>query len=216
MSKNVAVVLSGCGFKDGSEIHEAVLTLLALDQQGAVYSCFAPDIEQSKVHDHYRNTDTDEKRNVLTESARIARGDIKPLAEFYATDFDAVIFPGGFGAALNLCSFAQDGADCIVNKDVEKTLVEMNRQGKAIGALCISPVLIAKVIENTTITIGKEPNVAAAITSMGSIHEITDHGQVVVDTDNKIVTTPCYMLDSSLAQVFAGVEKLVSELLNMA
>ncbi len=216
VGKKVAVVLSGCGFGDGAEIHESVLTLLALDQQGAEYTCFAPDILQAKVHDHYHKNDTDEQRNVLVESARIARGDIKPLSSFRADDFDALVFPGGFGAATSLCTFALDGADCQVEEDVERAIRTLHSQKKPIGALCISPVLVAKVLDNAQVTIGDAANVADAVTSMGAVHENTSHGQVVIDSTNKIVTTPCYMLDATISQIFAGVDKLVSELLRMS
>ncbi len=214
--KRVAVVLSGCGFQDGAEIHESVLTLLAIDQHGADYSCFAPDIPQEKVYDHYNKVDSGEQRNVLVESARIARGEITPLSEFNAAHFDALVFPGGFGAALNLSSFAQDGVHCKVNTHVEKAIVNMNQEKKPVGALCISPVIIARIIKNSRVTIGSEAGVADAITKMGATHENTGQGQVVIDNDNKIVTTPCYMLNSRISEVFAGVEKLIFELLKMA
>ncbi len=215
-NKKVAIVLSGCGFKDGSEIHESVLTMLAIDQQGAAYSCFAPDIQQKKVYDHYHKIDSQKQRNVLVESARIARGDIKPLSELDAVDFNAVVFPGGSGAASNLCSFAQDGVHCSVNKQVEKVIVNMHKKRKPIGALCISPIIIAKVIANSKVSIGNDPVVVNAIVKMGAIHENTEQGQIAIDHDNKIVTTPCYMFNSTISQVFVGVEKLVSELLKMA
>jgi enhancing lycopene biosynthesis protein 2 len=214
--KKIAIVLSGCGFEDGAEIHESVLTMLALDKHGAAYSCFAPDIPQGKVYDHYKKRDINEQRNVLVESARIARGDIKPLSDFDAADFDAIVFPGGFGAASSFCSFAQDGVDCKVNKDVEKAILNMHQNSKPIGALCISPVLIAKVIKNSKLTIGNDSDVAGAITNMGAIHENAGHGQIVIDNDKNIVTTPCYMLNSKISQVFEGVDKLIAELLKMA
>ncbi|PIE42548.1 MAG: isoprenoid biosynthesis protein ElbB [Gammaproteobacteria bacterium] len=215
-SKKIAIILSGCGFKDGSEIHESVLTMLAIDQQGAAYSCFAPDIPQKRVYDHYHKIDSQKQRNVLVESARIARGDIQPLSKFDAADFDAVVFPGGFGASSSLSSFAQDGVGCNVNNQVEKVILDMHQKRKPIGALCISPIIIAKLIANSKITIGNAPGVADAITKMGAIHENTGQGQIAIDNDNKIVTTPCYMLNSTISQVFVGVEKLVSELLKMA
>ncbi len=214
--KKIAVVLSGCGVDDGAEIHESVATMLAIDRNGAEYSCFAPDMPQARVYDHYNKVETQEERNVLVESARIARGDVKPLSEFTAAHFDAIVFPGGFGAALNLSSFGQDGVGCQVNSQVEQAVLAMNQAGKPIGALCISPVIIARIIKNARVTIGNDPGVADAITQMGAIHENVEQGQVVVDNDNKIVTTPCYMLASRISQVFAGAEKLVSELLKMA
>ncbi len=211
----VAVVLSGCGFQDGSEIHESVCTLLALDQQGAEYACFAPDIEQTKVQDHYKKVETDEKRNVLVESARIARGDIKPLTQFDAHQFDAIVFPGGFGAAMNLSSFGAEGADCHINADVVKAIASMHQSNKPIGALCIAPVLLARTISNARLTVGHDPDVAQALSQMSATHVAADFDGVVVDTENKLVSTPCYMLDSSIAQIYVGANKLVAELLKL-
>ncbi|MFP4387110.1 MAG: isoprenoid biosynthesis glyoxalase ElbB, partial [Alphaproteobacteria bacterium] len=147
MSKNVAVILSGCGVYDGSEIHEATLSLLALDQAGAHVQCFAPDMEQMHVINHISGEETEEKRNVLVESARIARGKIKPLTEFTADSYDAVLLPGGFGAAKNLCDFAVLGAECAVNEQAAEALRSMHKKGKPIAALCIAPVILAKLFE---------------------------------------------------------------------
>lgn len=213
--KRVAVVLSGCGFQDGSEIHESVCTMLALDQQGAEYVCFAPDIEQTKVQDHYNKTEVNETRNVLVESARIARGEIKPLTEFDARQFDAIVFPGGFGAAMNLSSFGTEGSDCHINADVVKAIASMHQGSKPIGALCIAPVLLARTISSARLTIGRDPDVAQALSQMSATHVPTDFDGVVVDTENKLVSTPCYMLDSSIAQISVGANKLVTELLKL-
>ncbi len=211
----IAIILSGCGVNDGAEIHESVLTMLALDRAGVAYSCFAPDIAQKRVFDHFHKTEVSEQRNVLVEAARIARGDILPLQDLDAEEFDGVIFPGGFGAATTFCSFAEDGADFTVNKEIEQVILKVNALGKPIGALCISPVLLAKVINNATVTIGNSVDVAGAVTKVGAIHKEAGEGQVVVDSENKIVTTPCYMLDSNIAGIFTGVENLVAELLKM-
>lgn len=215
ISKKIAIVLSGCGFKDGAEIHESVLTMLSIEKHGASYECFAPDILQKKVFNHYKKNDTNEERNVLVESARIARGNIKPLSEYNAEDYDAIVFPGGFGAASSLCSFAEDGHDCKVNKDVENAILMMHQKNKPIGALCISPILIAKLIEGSKVTIGDNIEVAGTINNMGSTHINSGHDEVVIDSDNKIVTTPCYMFDSTISQVFDGVDKLIIELLKL-
>ncbi len=214
--KKVAVVLSGCGFKDGSEIHEAVMTLLAIDKHGAEYSCFAPDVKQCRVVNHFSDKESEETRNVLAESARIARGDISLLSEFDAEEFDALIFPGGFGAALNLSDFAFKGANCEVNEDVKKAVSDMHRLGKPIGALCIAPVIIAKLITGAEVTIGNDAATADVIKNMGASHQNTKHCETCIDKDNKIVTTPCYMLASSISQIYTGADKLVSDLLEMA
>lgn len=217
MSKpNVAVVLSGCGVYDGSEIHEAVLTLLALDRNGAAYQCFAPDVPQHHVIDHTTGQPTAETRNVLVESARIARGKIKDLKAFDAAAFDAVVFPGGFGAAKNLSSFAFDGPDCTVNPDVERAIQAMRRAGKPIGALCISPAVMAKVLGGVELTIGSDAGTAAALERMGARHRTATHGEVVVDRAARLATTPCYMLDATIGQIADGADAVVKAVLELA
>lgn len=217
-NKRVAVVLSGCGVFDGAEIHESVLTLLALDRQGAEYQCFAPDIPQHHVIDHITGNEMDESRSVLVESARIARGDIKALSEFDSDDFDALMLPGGFGAAKNLSSLAFDGPGCSVNTDLKNAVSAMIDSGKPIGALCITPAVLAKILEGkaATLTIGNDPGTIDAIESMGGQHQVTTHGEVVVDERLKLVTSPCYMLDSSVSQIAEGAEKTVKVMLGMA
>ena len=214
-SPKVAVVLSGCGFQDGSEIHESVCTLLALDQQGARYQCFAPDMAQARVVNHLTGSEVHDTRNVLVESARIARGAIQPLADFDASRFDALVMPGGFGAALNLSDFAQAGAQCSVQKDMAHAVATMHQAGKPIGALCIAPVILARLLPGARLTIGKDAETADACRKMGAIHQDTCHGQVAVDRQNRLVTTPCYMLDARISQIFEDAQILVRELLKI-
>jgi enhancing lycopene biosynthesis protein 2 len=211
--KKFAVVLAGCGVFDGAEIHEATLTLLAISQQGASYEIFAPDIDQYHVINHLTHKEVPEKRNVLVESARIARGKIRPLSQFRVSDFDALIFPGGFGAAKNLSSVAFHGADAKVNPDVEKAVKDMHNAGKPIGALCIAPAVIVRVLGNIEVTIGDDPGTAQAITKMGGRHIRSTHGQVVIDKTNKIFTTPCYMLDATIVQIYEGATNVVTEII---
>jgi enhancing lycopene biosynthesis protein 2 len=212
---NIAVILSGCGVFDGAEIHESVLTLLAIQRAGSNYQCFAPDMDQHHVINHMTGEEMDEKRNVLVEASRIARGDIKPLSQYSPADFDALILPGGFGAAKNLSSFAFDGADCTVNPEVEITLKNTLLADKPIGALCISPVILAKVFNDLKLTIGQDEGTAGAIEALNCIHEKTDHGEIVVDTDCKIVTTPCYMLDANIGQIADGAQACVNKVISM-
>ncbi|MGM0622037.1 MAG: isoprenoid biosynthesis glyoxalase ElbB [Bacteroidota bacterium] len=213
--KKIAVVLAGNGVYDGSEIHETTLTLLAIARKGAQYQCFAPNVDQAHVVNHLTGEEMPEKRNVLVEAARIARGDIKPLSEYKTEDFDAIVFPGGFGAAKNLCTFAFDGENCTVNPDVEKAVRETVTAEKPIGALCISPVIIAKVLGDVKVTIGQDEGTLQAIEKMGGMHEKTMHGEIVVDDKYKVITTPCYMLDSSIDQIADGAENVVGKILEM-
>ncbi|HBX51306.1 MAG: isoprenoid biosynthesis protein ElbB [Bacteroidetes bacterium RIFOXYA12_FULL_35_11] len=211
MSKqlNFAVVLSGCGVYDGSEIHEATLTLLAISKHGSNYEIFAPDINQAHVVNHLTGEEMPETRNVLVESARIARGKIKNLKDFSAKDFDAIVFPGGFGAAKNLSNYAFDGEKTKVNPEVEKAVREMYALKKPIAALCIAPVIIAKILSNVKVTIGSDPATAADIQKFGAFHIITDYKGVAIDKENLIFTSPCYMIGTSIAEVAEGVENLI-------
>lgn len=213
----IGVVLAGCGVYDGAEIHEAVCTLLAIDRAGAEAVCFAPNVAQAHVIDHTTGQETGESRNVLVESARIARGKITDLSKFQAGEIDALIFPGGFGAAKNLCSFAFQGPDCTVNPDVEKAVRAMLQAGKPIGALCIAPAILAKLLgkEGVELTIGSDADTAQALEAMGARHRATTHCEVVVDKAHKVVTAPCYMLDASVSQIAGGAANAVNALIGL-
>lgn len=209
VKKRFAVVLAGCGVYDGAEIHEATLSMYAIKKQGADYEIFAPDIEQHHVINHLTGEEMDQKRNVLIEAARIARGNIKPLSSFKQEDFDVILFPGGFGVAKNLCTFAVDGPECKVNDDVEKAIKAMHKAGKPIAALCISPVLIARIFGGVELTIGQDADTANAVQQMGATHKSASHGEVIIDTTNNVFTTPCYMLDADIKQIGEGAENIV-------
>jgi enhancing lycopene biosynthesis protein 2 len=211
--KRFAVVISGCGVQDGAEIHESVMAMLAIDLAGCRYQFFAPDIVQHKVVNHYTGKEVVEQRNVLVESARIARGDVKPLSELRAADYDALLIPGGFGAALNLSTFAVEGANMEVNGELAKAIVDFNSAKKAIGAMCISPVIVAKVLKRSNLTIGKDEETASIIEKFGASHIVTEEGEVVADLDTKVFTTPCYMLNASVKDIFTSAKSLVSEML---
>jgi enhancing lycopene biosynthesis protein 2 len=211
--KKFAVVLAGCGVSDGAEIHEATITMLAIMKNGASYEMYAPDIEQYHVINHLTGKEMPEKRNVLVESARIARGKIKPLSYFDARSVDAIIFPGGFGVAKNLCTFAFEGAACEVNPEVASAIRAMDKLGKPIGALCISPVIVAKLLGNVELTIGDDPGTTAAVEKMGAKHRKTSHGEVIIDEKRNVFTTPCYMLDASILDIAEGAENIVKAML---
>ncbi len=219
MKPKVGVLLSGCGVYDGAEIHESVLTLLALDRAGAEAVCLAPDVAQKHVVNHLTGQPAEgETRNVLVEAARIARGKVKSLSGFDPSALDALVLPGGFGAAKNLCDFAFRGADCEVHPEVARVVGAVHAAGKPVGALCIAPVLLARLLgsEKPKLTIGTDPGTAAAIGKMGGEHVSCGGGKAVVDEEKRLVTTPAYMLDSPISEVSAGIEKLVAELLRMA
>lgn len=216
MMKKFAVVLSGSGVYDGSEIHEATLTLLAIARNGAQYECFAPDVDQAHVINHLTGQEMPERRNVLVEAARIARGKIRPLAEYQAGNFDGIIFPGGFGAAKNLSTFAFEGAACKIHSDVRFAVRETVNAGKPVGALCIAPVIIARILENVKVTIGQDEETIKGIEQMGGTHQATTHGEVVVDERYKVITTPCYMLDATIVQIAEGAENIVRKLIELS
>ena len=210
-----AVILSGCGVFDGAEIHEATLTLYAIIKNNAIYDIFAPDINQHHVINHITGEEIKETRNVLIESARIARGRISPLSKFNADNYDALIFPGGFGVAKNLSDFAFKGTNCHINDEAAAAIKSMVKQKKPVGALCISPVILAKVLGDIEITIGSDPATAKAVEQMGAKHKNTTHTETVIDKKHKIVTTPCYMLDANIVQIAEGAENVVKEMLNL-
>jgi enhancing lycopene biosynthesis protein 2 len=219
MPSKIGVVLCGSGVFDGSEIHEAVLTMLALDRAGAEMTLMAPDKPQMHVINHITGDETGESRNVLIESARIARGEIVDVASAKAEHFDAVILPGGFGAAKNLCTFATEGDACTVDEDVQKLLVDMHAAGKPIAALCIAPAVLAKVFGpdlHPSITIGNDSGTAAALEALGARHVDATVADIIVDEENRMITTPCYMLAGRISEVADGAEKAVDALLKMA
>ncbi|ADR18656.1 isoprenoid biosynthesis glyoxalase ElbB [Calditerrivibrio nitroreducens] len=216
----VAVVLSGCGVYDGSEIHEAVLTMYFLDKYGAELVMAAPDIPQYHVVNHLTGEEAKgETRNVLVESARIARGNIKNLKDLNVSEVDAVVFPGGFGAAKNLTTFAFDGADCKIDPEVARVVQETVKAKKPLAAVCISPVLLAKALSGLKIdpklTIGTDTGVASAIEKLGGKHISCPVKEAVVDKENKIITTPAYMLGKSISEVATGIEDMVKKLFEM-
>ena len=218
--KKVAVVLSGCGVFDGAEIHEAVLTLLALDRRDADITLLAPDIPQMHVVNHRTGQPAEEKRNVLIEASRVARGEIRDLAEANIAEFDAVVFPGGFGVAKNLCDFAVNGPECSVNPQVERFILAAIDARKALGFICIAPALMARVAKGRNLhprlTIGTDADTAAAIEKMGGAHLPAQVREVVVDEDLRIVSTPAYMLGRRISEVADGIDKLVEKLLQLA
>ncbi|CNL74142.1 isoprenoid biosynthesis glyoxalase ElbB [Yersinia frederiksenii] len=214
--KTVGVVLSGCGVFDGAEIHESVLTLLALDRAGARVLCFAPDKPQLHVINHVTGEEMAEQRNVLVESARIARGQVASLSSADSTQLDALIVPGGFGAAKNLSDFAIKGSECAIDPDLAKLVQSMHKSGKPIGFMCISPVMLPKLLgKPIRLTIGNDPDTIDAIEIMGGEHVVCPVEDVVIDIDNKVVTTPAYMLAESISDAAKGIDKLVTKVLDL-
>ncbi len=216
--KKVAVLLSGCGVFDGCEVNEAVLTLLSIATQGASYQCFAPDIDQMHVIDHLTGGVVEtERRNVLVESARIARGEVLATTALTIDDYDALIIPGGFGAAKNLCDFAVNGADCELSELVKPFISQFKQADKPVGFICISPVMIPKIYQQGVMgTIGTDEETATAFDAMGGQHQQANVDNIVVDVKNKVVSTPAYMLASSIIEAHTGIEKLVKKVLEIA
>ena len=208
--KKIAVILGGCGTKDGSEINETVTLLLALDQHGVKYQCFAPDRNQYQVINHVTGEVVNEKRNMMVEAARIVRGEILPLTDFNADDFDGLAVPGGAGIANNLFTYFIDGMNMTVLPEVREAIVAVNKQNKPIAAMCIAPVLLANVLDDITITLGSSDcGPAKDILEMGAHHQPTKYGEVTSDLKNKILTTPCFMLDATLKDIYNGAYNMV-------
>lgn len=216
--KRIGVLLCGAG-RDGSEIHESTFVLLSIKRRGALAVCFAPGGPQKYVRNHLTDKNTDEKRDMLVESARIARGDIRDIKEINASDIDALIIPGGQGAATNLSSFIEDGVSCTVHPEAERIIAEMHKAQKSIGAICMAPSTLAKALQNigvsAILTAGDDSDVARKIVAMGHGHERCDATDCVIDRENRIVTTPAYMNAKSIAEVWEGIDKLTAAVIEM-
>ena len=217
--KKIGVLISGCGVNDGAEIHESVITMLALDRAGVETVMMAPNIDQMHVVNHYTGQEMDEFRNVLVESSRIARGNIKDMAEVTGNDIDALIIPGGFGVVKNLCDYAMAGSECSINPDVFRLVTEVHLLQKPIGAICIAPAMMAKILgeqdESAEMTVGSDESTANDIKTMGSTHVTCPVTEMIVDKEKKIITTPAYMEAQSIKEAAEGIEKLVVEILSM-
>lgn len=212
----VGLVLSGCGVNDGSEIHEAVITMLELDKAGAEMVLMAPNIDQLHVINHATGEEMDDSRNVLIESARISRGNIEDIAGVTSDNLDALIFPGGFGVSKNLSDYAMSGMECSVNPDVLRLSREVHNDQKPIGVICIAPAIMAKILAgDTELTIGFDEQTAADIDAMGAKHVLCPVDKIVIDKEKKVVSTPAYMEAKSIKEAASGIEKLVAEILSM-
>ena len=215
----VGVLLSGCGVNDGAEIQETVITMLALDRAGVEMVLMAPNIDQMHVINHYTGQEMNEFRNVLIESSRIARGNIKDIVEVSGNDVDALIIPGGFGVTKNLCDYAMAGPECSINPDVYRLVTEVHLLQKPIGAICIAPAMMAKILseqdESAKMTIGSDKTTASDIKAMGSTHVLCSVSEMIVDKEKKMVSTPAYMEALSIKEAAEGIEKLVAKVLEM-
>lgn len=215
----IGVVLSGCGAQDGAEIHESVITLLALDRAGADVTIMAPDMDQFHVVNHLNGEVVEPARNILVEAARIARGDIVDVATVSGNELDALIFPGGTGMAKNLFDYAMTGPECAVVNDVQRLTMEIIEGGKPLGAICIAPVMVAKILQKMgrsgKVTGGYSVDITSDIQAMGIATESAGAGDIVIDEENKIVTTPAYVEAKSIKEAADGIEKLVSKILAM-
>lgn len=213
MGKKVCVLLSGCGVFDGAEIHESVATLLALSKAGAEYTIAAPDRNQHHVINHLDGSEMAETRNIRVESARIARGNVLSTADISIDDFDALFLPGGFGAAKNFCSFAFEGANASIEADIQHLVQAFHNAHKPIGAVCIAPAVLALCLRKGTLTIGSDVGTAQALEALGATHTVCPVTEMVIDTDNNIVTAPAYMEKAPIHEVAEGIEKAVNAVL---
>ena len=211
--KRFAIILNGCGSMDGSEIHESVSLLYAIDRHGAQYQIFAPDSDQYEVVNHLTGQAMPERRNCLVESARIARGKVAPLSELHVEDFDALVFPGGSGSAKNIFTYARDGEKFTVDEEIAAIIRQFHAAGKPIGAMCIAPLMVARVIEGATVTMGKDPKTSSLVEKMGGHALPTQHGEVAHDRRNRIFSVPCYMLESRISDIFTDADCMIQSML---
>ena len=211
--KKFAVILNGCGSMDGSEIHESVSVMYAIDRNGAQYRIFAPDINQYQVVNHLTKEAMPEQRSCMVESARIARGEVAPLSELRVEEFDALVFPGGSGSAKNIFTYLLDGENFKVNEDIAGIIRAFHAAGKPIGAMCIAPLMVARVIEGATVTMGKDPKTSSLVEQFGGHALPTSHGEVAHDRRNRLFSVPCYMLPSQISDIFKDAFSLVDDML---
>jgi enhancing lycopene biosynthesis protein 2 len=219
--KKYAIIFAGCGVYDGTEIHEAVITMLNIKKYGSKYNCFAPDRAQYHVIDHLKEEPDEEvNRNILVESARIARSDIKNIIDYKPQDFDGLLIPGGFGVAKSLFTYAVDGFQCAIQDDIKNVIINTHGYGKPIGAMCISPLLVVRAFQDTEVepivTLGNDPVLAKAVKDMGGIHKTCNVKDICYDEKNKIVTTPAYTLADDITEVAEGIEKLVYKIIEIS
>lgn len=214
--KKFAVILSGCGSKDGSEIHETTMLLLAIKQLGADYKCFSINKEQTYVVNFITNEKMNEKRNMLVESARISRGNIEELKNLDTKNFDGIVLPGGLGAALNLSNFELNNNNYVVEKILEEKLIKFKSENKPICATCIAPIILAKIFKNITITLGNDKNIANIVEKLGNNFQTIKSGDICVDKKNKIITTPFYMLADDITQIYKEAYKAIKEMTTLS
>ena len=224
---NIGVIFSGSGVYDGTEIQEGVFTLLSIKKAGAEAVCFAPDVDQHHVINHITGEEMQETRNVLVESARIARGDIQSLDAFDASQLDALILPGGFGAAKNLTKWAFSGPEGEINEQVKAAIVSMVKMNKPVAGLCMGPTVIAKALEGSglsaTLTVGstEAPSpyeidaISQGMEKTGATAVMKTIEEIAVDKKNKIVTAPCYMMEADILQIRTNVQKAVDALVKL-
>jgi enhancing lycopene biosynthesis protein 2 len=214
--KKIAVILAGCGNRDGSETHETLSVLLAIDKRGMEYQCFAPNGEFN-VFNHIKGEATGEKRDLMLEASRLCRGNIKSLSEYCTEDFDALVLPGGMGAAQNWSSYAFCGQAMEVNGEIAKAILDTFSAQKPIGALCIAPMILAKVLgdKNPTITLGGDCQAAKDAVALGCNHKVCSATEVAIDEKNKLLTAPAYMVATRISQIFEGSDNLIQALYNM-
>ena len=215
----IAVILSGCGHKDGAEIHESVFTLLALSKQGVEVTIFAPNRPQYHTLNHYQDEECTTNRNILEESARIARGDIKALTECNSDNFDALILPGGFGALKNFTNYPAEDGIWEVNKDIKEIILAFHTQKKPIGAICIFPSILAILFkdEPIVVTTGLNPESKKLIDFTKAHVELIDSDEIVVDPLHLFVSTPAFMNgESSLHKTYCGIEKLTTKIIELS
>jgi enhancing lycopene biosynthesis protein 2 len=213
-----AVVLAGCGYLDGAEIREAVLSLLYLDQHNIHADCFASDSPQLHTMDHVAARETSETRNILTESARIARGNIQPLGTLNPETYDMLVLPGGFGVAKNYSDFALKGAQCTVSEEYANTIQAFYAAKKPIVAMCIAPAILAAALKDKhiTLTIGDDPDTAAAIGALGQQHQEAATEEAIIDHAHRIITCSAYMREDRISTVAKGIEAAIKAAADMA
>ena len=214
--KKTAIILSGCGQVDGSETHETILTILALEQHNLDWEGLAPSGLQTEVYDHYTNTKENiSPSSMITEAARLVRGNITIINAVNASDYAAVIIPGGAGVIKNLSNYSTAGINFTIHPELLAFMATIVRLQIPAGFICIAPILIPKLYGNKPkLTIGSNVELAAKIVQIGGEHCDCLANDIVIDHAQKIVSTPANMVAKNIVEVYHGIYKLVTQIAN--
>ena len=215
MSKKVAIILSGCGGLDGSEIGETICSILALEGGGFSWKAFSMDKLQKKVISALSMKEMNEKRNMMEESARITHGKIEDISKLEVNEFDVLWLPGGYGMVCSFSDIGEKGENGSVSSEISTVIKKFHEQKKIIVGICIAPSVIAKSLEKVqlTITLGEAENFYSLLKRLGHNPKKVTSSEFIYDKEHKIYSTPAYMdKNASCLKIFHTCQKIVGSI----